>query len=110
VYRRRLAAVDALVLPFAAGEMLTTGTVGDAVGLGVPSISSDWPYLTEVLGDAAIVYGQGLADLTACIRGLDREDLERARTAAVALQPTYDWTTVAAQTHDLLEAVGTTRL
>jgi glycosyltransferase involved in cell wall biosynthesis len=110
VYRRRLAAVDVLVLPFAAGEMLTTGTVGDAIGLGVPSISSDWPYLTEVLGDAAIVYGQGLADLTDCFRTLDRDGLERARAAAVRLQPAYDWATVAASTHDLLEAVGTTRL
>lgn len=109
-YNRRLAAIDVLVLPFAAGEMLTTGTVGDAIGLGIPTIASDWPYLVEVLGDAAIVYGQGADALRDCIRDLDDGQLARAGAAAEALQPVYDWATVAEQTHDLLEAVGTTRL
>lgn len=110
VYNRRLVAIDVLVLPFSPGEMLTTGTVGDAIGLGIPSIASDWPYLTEVLGAAAITYGQGLDDLATCIRDLDDAQLARAGAAARALQPAYDWATVAEQTHDLLEAVGTTRL
>ena len=110
VYNRRLRAIDVLVLPFRPGDMLTTGTVGDAIGLGIPSIASDWGYLTEALGEAAIVYGQGLDALTACIAGLDDHQLERAAAAARALQPTYDWATVAALTHDLFEAVGTSRL
>ncbi len=106
-YNRRLTAIDVLVLPFSLGEMLTTGTVGDAIGLGIPSIASDWPYLTEVLGDAAIVYGQGLEALTTCIRNLDEASLAKARAAAQALQPVYDWTAVADQTFELLEAVHT---
>lgn len=110
VYNRRLRAIDVLVLPFRPGDMLTTGTVGDAVGLGIPSIASDWGYLTEALGDAAIVYGQGLEALTSCIAALDDDQLGRAGAAARALQPVYDWAVVAAQTHELFEAVGTSRL
>ena len=110
VYNRRLQAIDVLVLPFRPGDMLTTGTVGDAIGRGIPSIASDWGYLTEALGDAAIVYGQGLEALTACIAGLGDDDLARAEAAARALQPVYDWATVAEQTLALFEAVGTTRL
>lgn len=110
VYNRRLRAIDVLVLPFRPGDMLTTGTVGDAIGAGIPSIASDWGYLTETLGDAAIVYGQGLAALTSCIAGLDDDQLERARAAARALQPVYDWATAAEETHELFEAVGTSRL
>ena len=54
--------------------------------------------------------GQGADALTACIRDLDDAQVERAGAAARALQPVYDWATVAAQTFELFEAVGTTRL
>ena len=56
-YNRRLAAIDVIALPFdPKGEMLTTGVVGDVVGLGLPAIVSSWPYLTESLGAAGLVY------------------------------------------------------
>jgi glycosyltransferase involved in cell wall biosynthesis len=109
-YERRLKTIDVLVLPFDDGEMLTTGTVGDAVANGLPCLASDWPFLAEVLGDAAIVYGSTAADLTAAIDGLDPARLASAREASAARQAEYDRARVAEQTFGLLEAVGTTRL
>jgi glycosyltransferase involved in cell wall biosynthesis len=109
-YNRRLAVIDALVMPFDDGEMLTTGTVGDAVGLGLPSLVSDWPYLAEALGDAGIRYGSSAADLTRCIDALDRPRLARAAEAARRLQADYDWNRLAEMHFELLEQVGTAKL
>jgi glycosyltransferase involved in cell wall biosynthesis len=109
-YSRRLAVIDVLVMPFDDGEMLTTGTVGDAVGLGVPSLVSDWSYLAEALGDAGIRYGSSVSDLARCIDALDTQQLERARKAAVRLQTEYDWNRLAELHFELLEQVGTAKL
>ncbi len=109
-YNRRLAVIDVLVMPFDDGEMLTTGTVGDAVGLGLPSLVSGWPYLAEALGDAGIRYGSSVSDLARCIDALGTEQLDRARTAAVRLQDDYDWNRLAEKHFELLEQVGTGKL
>ncbi|HEX3786932.1 MAG TPA: hypothetical protein VHW44_03655, partial [Pseudonocardiaceae bacterium] len=109
-YNRRLAVIDVLVMPFDDGEMLTTGTVGDAVGLGLPSLVSGWPYLAEALGDAGIRYGSSVSDLARCIDALGTEQLDRARTAAVRLQDDYDWNRLAEKHFELLEQVGTAKL
>jgi glycosyltransferase involved in cell wall biosynthesis len=109
-YNRRLAAIDVLVLPFADGEMLATGTVGDAIGLGLPSLVSGWPFLAESLGDAGICYGWSAEDLTRCIDGLDDEQLARARRAAERLQPVLDWAAIAQLHIEVLERVGTAKL
>jgi len=108
-YDRRLVAVDALVLPFD-HRMLTTGTVGDAIGHGLPAITSDWPYLAEALGDAAITYGATVEDLAECLRSLDAETLAAAARASQAKQDDTSWPAVADQTFDLLGVVGTARL
>jgi hypothetical protein len=109
-YNRRLAVIDVLVMPFDDGEMLTTGTVGDAVGRGLPSLVSGWPYLAEALGDAGIRYGSTVSDLTRCIDALDTRQLEQARQASVRLQAEYDWTRLAELHFALLEQVGTAKL
>jgi glycosyltransferase involved in cell wall biosynthesis len=109
-YNRRLAVIDVLVMPFDDGEMLTTGTVGDAVGLGLPSLLSSWPYLAEALGDAGIRYGSSVSDLGRCIDALDTQQLERARRAALRLQADYDWNRLAELHFELLEQVGTAKL
>ena len=109
-YDRRLRCLDAVILPFDVTGMLTTGTVGDVVGAGLPAIASAWPFLTEVLGDAAITYGSTAEELTHCLRTLDRDQLDRAAAASVALQEPYDWNHLAEDTLRLLEAVGTNRL
>jgi glycosyltransferase involved in cell wall biosynthesis len=109
-YNRRLAVIDVLVMPFDDGEMLTTGTVGDAIGLGLPSLVSDWPYLAEALGDAGIRYGSSVSDLSRAIDALDTQRLDRARSAAVRLQATCDWNRIAEKHFELLEQVGTAKL
>lgn len=99
LYDERLADIDALLMPFDPdGAMLTTGTIGDALGFGIPTIASSWPYLVEALGDAAIVYGSTEDDLVACLESLDRADLDRAADAAVARRAEHDWSVIAEQT------------
>ena len=107
VYDARLRALDALVLPFAEADMITTGTVGDVIGAGVPALVSDWGYLRETLGDAAIPYGD---DLAGTVERLDRAALDVAAAAARALRPSCSPPTVARQHLELLDAVGTTRI
>jgi glycosyltransferase involved in cell wall biosynthesis len=109
-YNQRLAVLDALLMPFDDGEMLTTGAVGDAVGLGLPSLISDWPYLTEALRDAGIPYGSTVGELTACLDALERQQLDRAADAAKRLRDEYDWGRLAESHFELLEEVGTAKL
>lgn len=106
-YDRRLSAFDALVMPFdPEGEMLATGTVGDAVGFGLPTIASSWPYLTEALGEAAITYGSTEDDLVACLDHLDGPALDDAAAAARLLRPILDWSTIAEATYAELDRLG----
>ena len=107
LYDARLRSLDVLVLPFAEADMITTGTVGDVIGAGVPALVSDWGYLREALGEAGIPYGD---DLTAAIEGLDRSSLAAAAAAARRLRSSCSPETVARQHLELLESVGTTRL
>ncbi len=107
LYDARLRSLDALILPFAESDMITTGTVGDVVGAGIAAVVSDWGYLAEALGPAGIPYGD---DLTATLQGLDRRRLATAAAAARDRRGDYDHERVAALHLDLFEAVGTTRL
>jgi glycosyltransferase involved in cell wall biosynthesis len=110
VFNRRLATIDVLAIPIEGGDYLTTGQFADAVGLGIPAIVSDWPFLVEMLGDAALVYGRGSEALERCLRDLDPARLARAAAASRALQTEYDWGRIAGLTADLLESVGTRKL
>ncbi|NNL67587.1 MAG: glycosyltransferase [Myxococcales bacterium] len=110
VFNRRLATLDVLVMPIEGGEYLTTGQFADAIGLGIPAITSDWPFLVEMLGEAALVYGQGQQALERCLRQLDPDRVAAAAAASRALQARYDWATIAEQTAALLEEVGTAKL
>jgi glycosyltransferase involved in cell wall biosynthesis len=104
IYNRYLRAIDLLVLPFANEGMLTTGIVGDAIGIGVPALISDWPFLYEVLGEAGIHYGSTLDDLIMCLQKLDSETIACATVAARKLQAIHDPARVAELTFELLEA------
>jgi len=110
VFNRRLATIDVLAIPIEGGDYLTTGQFADAVGLGIPAISSDWPFLVEMLGEAAIVYGAGPDALERCLRELDPARLEHAAADSRALQAEYDWSRIAGLTADLLESLGTRKL
>lgn len=109
-YDRRLAAVDVLVFPIQQGELLTSGVVGDAVAAGLPSLISDWDFLSETLEDAAICYGRSREDLTACLDRLSTAALARCAEGARRLQPRYAREQVAEQLLDLLTEVGSAKL
>lgn len=104
-YDRRLACLDALVLPLEGSSYLTTGQPADAVAAGLPCLTSPWPYLAEVLGDAAIPYGETAEDLTATIDGLDAAALARAAEAAAARRPALAPAAVAEDLYALLDAL-----
>ncbi len=104
LYARRLFSLDALVLPFSEG-MLTTGVVADAIGVGLPSLASDWGYLREALGPAGIYYGSTVSDLAACIDALSDEDLATAGAAASARQADTDWSAIAETTYNFIETL-----
>jgi len=104
VYAQRLFTLDALVLPFTEG-MLTTGTIGDAIGAGIPALCSSWGYLREAMGDAGIYYGDSREELTACIDGLTPEVLASAVSAIPERQAALDWAPIAEATFALVERV-----
>ncbi|MEQ8841895.1 MAG: hypothetical protein RIB98_13020 [Acidimicrobiales bacterium] len=108
VYAQRLFTLDALVLPFSEG-MLTTGTIGDAVGAGVPAICSSWGYLREAMGDAGIYYDDSREALTACIDDLDVERLATARAAIPERQAALAWGPIAEATFALVDGVVAAR-
>lgn len=83
-YETKLAACDALVFPFVDHTMAATGTVGDVIAHGMASLCSDWPFLHEHLGGAALVYGSTRRDLTQAIDRIDRRQLDTAAASAVA--------------------------
>jgi glycosyltransferase involved in cell wall biosynthesis len=106
VYNARLSAIDLLVLPFAAQGMLTTGSVADVFGLGIPALISDWPFLQEIVGDAGIPYGPDETALVECLRSLDAAKIERARQACLRLRELYEPARIANATFQLLEMVA----
>jgi glycosyltransferase involved in cell wall biosynthesis len=108
VYARRLFSLDALVMPFTEG-MLTTGTMGDALGIGIPTLASNWGYLREALGDAAIYYGETADDLTTCIDALTVEQMATAAAATEERRAATDWSVSAESTLAFLDDVIASR-
>ncbi|AXH93542.1 glycosyltransferase [Micromonospora aurantiaca] len=102
-FRRRMAAFDAIVLPFTSEGMLATGTVFDCIGGGTAALTSDWGFLNEVLGDVGIRYGRTANDLAACIDNLTDTRLTQARIAMTGLRRDYDWSAIAKQTLAAME-------
>jgi len=104
-YDRRLRCLDALVLPLEGSSYLTTGQPADAVAAGLPCLTSGWPYLREVLGEAAIPFGTTAADLTATLDDLDDATLARAASAAADRRDALAPATVAQAFYELLDEV-----
>jgi glycosyltransferase involved in cell wall biosynthesis len=102
-FRRRMAAFDAIVLPFTSEGMLTTGTVFDCIGSGTAALTSHWEFLNQVLGDAAVRYGHTAEDLAACIDNLTDDRLANARSAVASLRDDYDWSAIALRTLAAME-------
>jgi glycosyltransferase involved in cell wall biosynthesis len=105
-YATRLAACDALALVFDPdGDMLATGTAADAQGLGLPALTSEWGYLSEVLGEASIPCGHSAASIAATIDGLTPADLDAATVAMLARRADFEWAPIAQRTADLFDRV-----
>lgn len=105
-YLRRFRAFDAVVLPFTRSGMLTTGTAFDCIASGVPAITSNWDFFDETFAGADIRFGSTVDDLAACIDELTDDRLAAARSATLALQPDYEWDTIADRTAAVLEEVA----
>ena len=108
-YHSRFFGIDALVLPFAAHGMLTTGTAFDAIGSGTAVITSDWAFFDETFDGGDIRYGSTTEDLVRCLDGLDARELQRSAHAMVDLQSRFDWATIAQQTLSVLFSTGRAR-
>jgi hypothetical protein len=102
-YNRRLALIDVLVLPFRPDtQMLTTGVVGDVIGASKAALISDWPYLLEMLGETAIVYGNDAKGLAETLAALDAASIERSAELSGELRDAYSWERSAEETYQLL--------
>ena len=103
---RRMGAIDALVLPFAPTGMLTTGTAFDAIGAGIPAITSDWGFFDDVFAGADIRYGTSAEDLRRCFATLTPERIDAARAAMAARRSAFDWAPIAERHLEFLETVA----
>jgi hypothetical protein len=82
---------DCLVAWHVGDSYLTSGLVADAIGVGVPMlVNGDWPFWTEILGDAAITYA-GTDGLSAAFGSVETASIARGALAAKALRAAYDW-------------------
>lgn len=91
-HAKRLAVCDLVALPFDPdGEMLTTGVVSDAVAMGIGILASEWEFVTETAGAAAIPCGHLARDIATCLDSLKVEDVIKAREASVALREGLSW-------------------
>ena len=99
-YARRLSACDLLALPFDPdGEMLATGTVADGIGIGIPTLASDWGFLVEYLGAARISIGDASAEAVQhSIEQLDGPRITHVRAAMAAIRDRFEWPPLADQT------------
>jgi len=109
VYDLRLAACDAIALPFSGHTMLGTGTTSDLVAAGIPGLMSDWPYLHEHLGGLGIDMGRSVDDWTAALRELDHDRLAAAAACAAELRDRYDPARVGLATAVAIEQLGVQR-
>ena len=99
-YARRLSACDLLALAFDPdGEMLATGTVADAIGVGIPTLASDWGFLVEYLGDTRIAIGDAsAAAVRSAIEQLDTTTIGDLQAHMIGLRERFDWKAIAART------------
>jgi hypothetical protein len=85
--------------------MQATGTVADAIAAGLPGLCSDWWFLGESLGDAAVPVGHTAAQVAGALDRLDEHRLAAARSAATARRDHTRWSDVAVRTLALYEQV-----
>ena len=102
----RMAAIDALILPFAPHGMLTTGTAFDAIGAGLAPVTSNWGFFDEVFAGHDIRYGETVEDLRRCLDSLTRAQIDTARASTSSLRPAFEWDDIATRHLEFLEALS----
>lgn len=105
-YVRRLAAIDALVLPFRPEGMLTTGTAFDAIAAGVPAITSEWAFFDETFAGTDLRY-RSTDELTTLLDGLTAGDLAARGAAVRSRREAHEWGDSAAATLTAIEELLT---
>jgi hypothetical protein len=91
-HSQQLAICDLIALPIDPnGEMLTTGFVPDAFAMGLGILTSDWEFLKETCGDAAIPCGHTPEAIAHCLDQLTVADVQAARKASYRIRDTRDW-------------------
>ena len=93
-YLKRVLACDALIFPFTPQGMLTTGTAFDAIGAGIPPITSNWSFFDETFSGADIRYGTTQDDLTSCLETLDPDTLAASAKRLSRQKRLCDWTDI----------------
>jgi hypothetical protein len=89
---KRLAICDLIALPYdPEGEMLTTGFVADAIAMGLGILASDWEFIIETAGDAAISCGHIPERIAECLNRLTSADVAKARAASLKLRAILSW-------------------
>ncbi|PTY02246.1 hypothetical protein DB346_09010 [Verrucomicrobia bacterium LW23] len=103
-------ACDALVSAHLHGESyLTSGTIADSIGAGIPMLANDWNFFVETLGDSALWHNNTEDGLTELFRTVSHEDLQRCKAATAALGPRFAWQALAPRTLKLLRRLGPLR-
>jgi hypothetical protein len=94
----QLKCCDCLVAWHDGANYLTSGLVADAIGAGIPMlVNGDWPFWSEILGDAALIYVDE-GNLSSAFASVTPTEIGRSALAAQALRPTYDWNRLADET------------
>ena len=96
---------DALVSAHTGDTYLTSGTTADSIGLGIPTLTNDWGYMREILGDTAFYHENTVDSLAALFASITAEQIQAGKEATVALQTRNSWSVVAAHTADFLRKV-----
>ena len=71
--------------------MLTSGLVSDAIAMGLGLLASDWGFLEETCGGAAIACGHTPETVAACLNRLSVSAVVRAKAASRTLRENRSW-------------------
>jgi len=100
-----LSLCDGLLAAQTGDTYLTSGLVGDAVGVGAAMIVNDWAFFREIAGDAALYHDNTVESLTALLSAVTPEQIAACKRASLALQPAYDWKTLSPKVHAILRSL-----
>ena len=89
---------DALVCAQTGGTYLTSGAIGDAIGVGQAMLVPEWGFFRDALGEAAFYHDNTEAGLTRLFASFTTDALARGQAAARALQAATAWPQVAEET------------